>query len=90
MRALLNTSLWISCRATNGGVFGECPLVLERHFPPAEAGELRSQPDVGFVQRCLAPVALSYSIPLAFLIGILLALRRFSTDGELLAIRAGS
>ena len=45
--------------------------------------------DVGVVLRCLAPVALSYSIPLAFLIGILLALRRLSADGELLAIRAG-
>jgi lipopolysaccharide export system permease protein len=46
-------------------------------------------PDVGVVVRCLAPVALSYSIPLAFLLGLLLAIRRMSADGELLAMRAG-
>lgn len=37
---------------------------------------------------CLLPVALSYSIPLAFLVGILLAVRRFGSDGELLGMRA--
>ncbi len=37
---------------------------------------------------CLLPVALSYSIPLAFLVGILLAARRFGSDGELLGMRA--
>lgn len=37
---------------------------------------------------CLLPVALSYSIPVAFLVGILLAVRRFGSDGELLGMRA--
>lgn len=37
---------------------------------------------------CLLPVALGYSIPLAFLVGILLAARRFGSDGELLGMRA--
>lgn len=37
---------------------------------------------------CLLPIALSYSIPLAFLVGILLATRRFGSDGELLGMRA--
>lgn len=37
---------------------------------------------------CLLPVALAYSIPLAFLVGILLATRRFGSDGELLGMRA--
>ncbi len=37
---------------------------------------------------CLVPVALTYSIPLAFLVGILLAARRLGGDGELLALRA--
>ena len=37
---------------------------------------------------CLLPIALAYSIPLAFLVGILLATRRFGSDGELLGMRA--
>jgi len=37
---------------------------------------------------CLLPVALSYAIPLAFLVGILLATRRFASDGEILGMRA--
>lgn len=37
---------------------------------------------------CLVPVALTYAIPLAFLVGILLAARRLGADGELLALRA--
>lgn len=44
--------------------------------------------DVGVVVQCIIPVALSYSIPLAFLVGILLAIRRMSADGELLALRS--
>ena len=44
--------------------------------------------DVGSVVRLIVPVALSYSIPLAFLVGILLAVRRMSADGELLAMRS--
>jgi len=44
--------------------------------------------DVGVVIRCITPVALSYSIPFAFLLGILLAIRRMSADGELLALRS--
>lgn len=44
--------------------------------------------DVSTVIQCIAPIAFSYSIPLALLIGILLAIRRMSTDGELLALRA--
>ena len=37
---------------------------------------------------CLLPVVLTYSIPLAFLVGIVLAARRFGSDGELLGMRA--
>lgn len=37
---------------------------------------------------CLLPMALSYSIPLTFLLGILLAVRRFGADGELVGMRA--
>lgn len=37
---------------------------------------------------CILPVALSYAIPLSFLVGVLLAIRRLSGDGELLALRA--
>lgn len=37
---------------------------------------------------CILPIALSYAIPLAFLIGMLLAIRRLASDGELLALRA--
>jgi lipopolysaccharide export system permease protein len=44
--------------------------------------------DVAVVIECIIPIALSYSIPLAFLVGILLAVRRMSSDGELLGIRS--
>lgn len=44
--------------------------------------------DVGVVVQSIIPVALSYSIPIAFLLGILLAIRRMSADGELLAMRS--
>jgi lipopolysaccharide export system permease protein len=36
---------------------------------------------------CIIPISLSYSIPLAFLVGILLSVRRFGSDGELLGLR---
>lgn len=39
--------------------------------------------DLWVVVECSFPVALSYSIPLAFLIGILLSVRRLSADGEI-------
>ncbi len=42
--------------------------------------------DVGAVIACIFPVALSYSIPLAFLVGITLSIRRFGADGELRAL----
>ena len=41
------------------------------------------------VVRHILPIALSYAIPISFLIGMLLAVRRLSGDGELLAMRAG-
>lgn len=40
------------------------------------------------LSACLLPVALTYSIPLSFLVGILLAARRLGSDGELLGLRA--
>ena len=43
--------------------------------------------DLRLVVQCIFPVALSYSIPLAFLVGILLSVRRFGSDGELRALR---
>ncbi len=42
--------------------------------------------DLRVVVECIFPVALSYSIPLAFLIGILLSVRRFGADGELIGL----
>lgn len=43
--------------------------------------------DVARVMESVVPIALSYSIPLAFLVGLLLAIRRLSGDGELLGMR---
>lgn len=45
--------------------------------------------DLQVVLRSVLPMALSYSVPLAFVVGILLAIRRLRGDGELLALRAG-
>jgi len=44
--------------------------------------------DLGRAVWLILPVALSYAIPLAFLIGLLLAIQRMSGDGELVALRA--
>jgi len=44
--------------------------------------------DLRVVVECILPIAVSYSIPLAFLIGILLSVRRFGADGEIRAIAA--
>lgn len=44
--------------------------------------------DAATVVRHLVPIALSYAIPLAFVLGMLLAIRRLSADGEVLALRA--
>jgi LPS export ABC transporter permease LptF len=44
--------------------------------------------DLRVVMACIFPIAISYAIPLAFLIGLLLAIRRLNTDGELLALRS--
>ena len=45
--------------------------------------------DLRVVVECIFPMALSYSIPLAFLVGILLAVRRLSADGELSGFGSG-
>jgi lipopolysaccharide export system permease protein len=39
--------------------------------------------DLRVVVECILPMAISYSIPLAFLVGVLLSVRRFGADGEL-------
>ncbi len=44
--------------------------------------------DLQIVLQCILPMALSYSVPLAFVVGVMLAIRRFAGDGELLALRA--
>lgn len=44
--------------------------------------------DLRVVVACVFPVALSYSIPLAFLVGILLSVRRLGADGELIGMRS--
>jgi lipopolysaccharide export system permease protein len=44
--------------------------------------------DLRSVLACVSPVVVSYSLPLAFLVGILLSVRRFAADGELLGLRA--
>ena len=44
--------------------------------------------DLLVVVECVFPVALSYSIPLAFLLGILLSIRRLGADGELAGLAA--
>jgi len=43
--------------------------------------------DLRVVFGCVLPVSISYSLPLAFLVGILLAVRRLGSDGELEAMR---
>lgn len=45
--------------------------------------------DLRVVVECIFPMALSYSIPLAFLVGILLSVRRLSADGELSGLASG-
>jgi lipopolysaccharide export system permease protein len=45
--------------------------------------------DLWIVVRCVTPVVLSYSIPLAFIVGILLSVRRLGADGELAGMRSG-
>lgn len=42
--------------------------------------------DVRVVIECIIPIALAYSIPLAFLVGILLSVRRLGADGEIRAL----
>jgi len=42
--------------------------------------------DLRIVVECVFPIALTYSIPLAFLVGILLSVRRLGADGELIGI----
>jgi lipopolysaccharide export system permease protein len=44
--------------------------------------------DLRTVLGCVFPMALSYSIPLAFLVGSLLSVRRLGTDGELKGLRS--
>ena len=44
--------------------------------------------DLVIVLRCVFPMVVSYSLPLAFLLGILLALRRMGSDGELEGMRS--
>ncbi|MFK7894317.1 MAG: LptF/LptG family permease [Myxococcota bacterium] len=44
--------------------------------------------DFRIVLESLFPVVLAYSVPLAFLVGILLTIRRFGADGELGGMRA--
>ncbi len=43
--------------------------------------------DLGVVLECILPIVISYSLPLAFLVGLLLALRRLGADGELEGMR---
>jgi LPS export ABC transporter permease LptF len=43
--------------------------------------------DLRVVLQCIFPIVVSYSLPLAFLVGILLALRRMGSDGELEGMR---
>jgi lipopolysaccharide export system permease protein len=42
--------------------------------------------DLRVVVECIFPMAISYSIPLAFLVGVLLSVRRFGADGELMGL----
>jgi len=44
--------------------------------------------DLWTVVRCILPVALAYALPFAFLIGLVLTLRRLAADRELEALRA--
>lgn len=44
--------------------------------------------DVGIALECILPIVVSYSLPVAFLVGILLAMRRFGSDGELEGVRS--
>jgi lipopolysaccharide export system permease protein len=42
--------------------------------------------DLRIVVECVLPMAISYSIPLAFLVGVLLSVRRLGADGELMGL----
>jgi len=44
--------------------------------------------DLRVVLRCVLPVVVSYALPLAFLLGTLLSIRRLALDGELGGLRA--
>lgn len=44
--------------------------------------------DLRVVLACIAPMVASYALPLAFLIGLVLALRRLGGDGEIEGMRA--
>ncbi len=44
--------------------------------------------DLGVVLRCLFPMLTAYTIPLALLFGTVLAIRRWVSDSEVLAMRA--
>jgi lipopolysaccharide export system permease protein len=45
-------------------------------------------PDFLVVMRCFIPMLTSYTLPMAFLFGVLFAVSRLSADSELLAMRA--
>jgi len=44
--------------------------------------------DLRAILACVLPVVVSYALPLAFLVGLLLSVRRLGSDGELLGLRA--
>ncbi len=44
--------------------------------------------DLSIVVGCVLPIVIPYSLPLAFLVGILLAVRRLGSDGELEGMRS--
>lgn len=45
--------------------------------------------DLVVVLRCILPIVVAYALPVAFLAGLLLALRRMGSDGEIEGMRAG-
>jgi len=44
--------------------------------------------DFAIVLRCLAPMLTAYSLPIAFLLGVMVACRRIAADGEWVAMRS--
>jgi len=70
----------LTCVFLLGNLIQLTNLVINKGVPLAT---------IGHVFVLMIPVLLGYTIPIACLIGIILAFSRFSSDNEIIALRAG-